>query len=111
MHGAVLAVDRYQLGSGRGPQGLHHRPGGDQALLVGQPEPLARSQRLDRDGQTGESDDAVDHHIGGADQIGLVSDDLDTRERCGDLGSPSLVCDGHDARSELAGLLDQRVDR
>ena len=41
---AVLAVDGDQLGARCRPQRLDHRTGGDQALLVGEPEPLpARS--------------------------------------------------------------------
>ena len=44
-------------------------------------------------------------------ELGLVSDDLDIREGGRDLGSPSLVGDRHDARPELAGLLDQCVGR
>ena len=62
--GAVLAVDGHELGAGRRPQRLHDRAGGDQALLVGEPETLAGAQRLDRDGEPGEPDDAVDHDVG-----------------------------------------------
>ena len=61
------------------PQRLHDRPGGDQALLVGQRQPLAGPQRLDRDRQAGEPDDAVDHHVGRTDQLGQIGDHLDRR--------------------------------
>ena len=49
VHRAVLAVNRHELGARGRPQRLHHRPGGDQALLVGQGEPLAGAQRGDGD--------------------------------------------------------------
>ena len=81
MHGAVLAVDRHQLGSGSGPQRLHHRRAGDQALFVGQGQALARLQRADRDRQPGEPDDAVDDDVGVVGQIGQVGDDFGERQR------------------------------
>ena len=46
--GAVLGVDRDELGARRRPQRLHHRPGGDERLLVGQRQPLAGPQRRRR---------------------------------------------------------------
>ena len=39
-------------------------PGRDQALLVGEREPLAGFERADRRGQPGEADDRVEHDIG-----------------------------------------------
>ena len=42
VHGAVLAVDRHQLGARRAPDGLHDRAAGDERLLVGQRQAPAR---------------------------------------------------------------------
>ena len=102
VHGAVLAVDRDQLGARRRPQRLHDRAGGDQALLVGQGQPLARPQRGDRDRQPGEADDGVDDDVGVLDEVGEVVDDRGERERGGDLGPPRRVADGDDRGPELA---------
>ena len=74
---AVFAVDRNQLGAGRRTQRLHDRAGRDQTLLVRQREPFARPQRLDRDGQAGETDHTVDHDIGGFDEGTEFGDHLD----------------------------------
>ena len=64
--GAVLGVHRHDLGP-RGAAGLlHHRRAGDERLLVGQGETLARLQRGHGDGEAGEPDDGVQHHVGGA---------------------------------------------
>ena len=52
---AVLGVDRHQLGTGRRTQRLHHRAAGDEALLVGQRQPLAGVQGGERDRQPGEA--------------------------------------------------------
>ncbi len=49
---------------GRAPQRLHHRPGGDQRLLVGQRQALAGRERRQGDRQPGEADHAVDHDVG-----------------------------------------------
>ena len=46
--GAVLAVDRHELGARRRPQRLHDRAAGDEALLVGQRQALAALQRAQR---------------------------------------------------------------
>ena len=111
VHGAVLAVDGHQLGARRRPQRLHDRAAGDEALLVGQRQPLARLQRGDRDRQPGEADDAVDDDVGVVGQVGQVGDDLGERQRRGDLGPARPVGDGDDLRPELVGLGDQHVDR
>ena len=108
VEGAVLAVDRHELGARRRPQRLHDRPGGDQALLVGQGQPLARRQRGDRDRQPGEADDGVDDDVGVLDEVGEVVDDGGERQGGGDLGPPRRVADGDAARAELLGLRDQR---
>ena len=76
MDRAVLAVDGHQFGAGGRPQRLHHRRPGDEALLVGQRQSLAQLQRADRDGEPGEADDTVDHHVGVVGQIGEVGDHL-----------------------------------
>ena len=42
VHGAVLGVDRHELGAGRRSGGRDDRTGGDERLLVREREPLAR---------------------------------------------------------------------
>ena len=70
VEGAVLAVDRDQLGP-RGATGpLHDRAGGDQRLLVGQRQPAPGLERGEGDGQAGEAHHAVDDHVGLLGQAG-----------------------------------------
>ncbi len=111
MDGAVLAVDRHQLGTRRRPQRGDDRPGGDEALLVGQRQPLAGAQRGRRHGQTGEADHGVDDDVGRLDEVGEVVDDGGERQGRGDLGPPGAVTNGDEAGSELLGLFDEHVDR
>ncbi len=111
VHGAVLAVDRHQFGSGSGPQWLHHRGAGDEALLVGQCQALAQLQRADRDGQPGEPDHPVDDDVGIVGQVSEVGDDFGERQRSRNLGTSTVVGDGDDLRPELVGLGDEHVDR
>src|SRR6478735_418454 len=61
---AVFAVDGHEFGAGGRPQGLHDRPGGDQALLVRQSQALAGPERPDRHREAGEPDHAVDDDVG-----------------------------------------------
>ena len=64
--GAVLGVDRDDLGP-RGPPGpLDDRGPGDQRLLVGQGQPPAGLEGGQGHRQAGEAHHAVDHHLGGA---------------------------------------------
>ena len=86
VHRAVLAVDRDQLGAGRRPQRLHDRAGGDEALLVGQGEPLALLERGDRDREAGEADHRVDDDVGRLDEVREAVDDGREGQRGGDLG-------------------------
>ena len=60
---AVLRVDGDDLGARSRPRLLHHGCGGDQRLLVGQGQPLARLERGQRHRQPGEPDDPVEHHV------------------------------------------------
>ena len=83
----VLGVDGDQLGARNASERLHHRAGGDEALLVGQGEPLAGAQRGDGDGQAGEADDAVDHHVGHLGQVGEIGDHRAGRQRLDDRGA------------------------
>jgi hypothetical protein len=107
----VLAVDRHQLGTRRRPERLHHGPGGDQALLVRQRQPLAPAEGRDRHRQAGEPDDRVDDDVGDVGEVGELVDDGGERQRRGDLGSPCRVADSDERRPELVRLLDERVDR
>ncbi len=109
--GAVLGVDRHQLGARRRPQRLHHRPGGDQRLLVGQRQPLAGPQGLEGDRQAGEADDAVHHHVGVGGQVGEVADHLRERQRLGHLGPARRIGHRDDLGPELEGLGDQDLGR
>ena len=103
VHGTVLGVDGHELGAGDRAQRPHHRPGGDEALLVGEGETLARRQRGDRHRQPGEPDDGVDHDVGVLDEIRRGVDDRGPRQRRGDLGTPRRVADGDAAgRNSLA---------
>ena len=63
--GAVLGVDRYQLGTRGGRARLHDGAGGDEGLLVGERQPLAGLERAEGHRQAGEADHAVDAHVGG----------------------------------------------
>ena len=107
----MLGVDGDQLGARNASEWLHHRAGGDEALLVGQGESLAGAQRGDGDGQAGEADDAVDHHVGHLGEIGEIGDHGAGRQRLDDRGALGRVGDRHETRAELLGLGDQRVDR
>ena len=103
MERPVLAVDGHQLGPRRGPQRLHDRPGRDQALLVGEGQPLAAAQRGQRHRQPGEADDGVDDDVGRLDEIGEVVDHGREGQGRGHLGPPGAVADGHHAgRNSLA---------
>ncbi len=111
VQGAVLAVDRHQLGARRRPQRLHDRAGRDQALLVRQRQPLALAQRGDRHRQTGEADDRVDDDVGVLDEVGEVVDDRRIGQGGGDLGPPGRIADRDDTRMQLLGLGDEGLDR
>ena len=100
VHGAVLAVDRHQLGARRRAQRLHHRPGGDQALLVGQGQALAGAQRGHRDREPGEADDGVDDDVGAVDEVGEVVDD---RRRTAARRPPRPAGPGRRRRRAAAG--------
>ena len=76
MDRAVLAVDGHELGAGVARSGCTTGPAAIRLSLLASAEPLAGTQRRDRDRQPGEADDAVDHDIGHVDQIGLIGDDL-----------------------------------
>ena len=106
----MLAVDGHQLGTRRRPQRLHDRPGGDQALLVGQGQALAGAPAWHRDRQAGEPDDPVDDHVGVVDEVGEVVDDLANGSAAATsarrAGSPTATT----LRPELLGLLDEDVD-
>ncbi len=108
---AVLRVDGDQLGAGDRSQRLHNRAGGDEALLVGERQTLAGRERCDRHRQPGETNDAVDHHVGGVDQLAELAHDRGERERRSDLRPTCRVGDGDDLGPELDGLFDQRVHR
>ena len=62
--GAVLGVDRDDLGTRRAARLLHDGRAGDQRLLVGQRQPLARLERGHGHRQPGEADDRVEHDVG-----------------------------------------------
>ncbi len=111
MQRTVLAVDGHQLGSGRRPQRLHDRPGGDETLLVGEAESLAGPERLDRHRQPGEADDAVHHHVGRADDCVQLGHDVDPWQRLGNRAPSRLVGDCHDRRAELTSLFDHQLGR
>ena len=87
---AVFAVDRHEFGAGGRPQGLHDRPGGDQALLVRQRQALAGPQGPDRHREAGETDHTVDDDVGWLDDVG----------RC----RPTTVIDGSAAATSRACL-------
>ena len=109
----MLAVDWDQLGPGHPTQRLHHRPRGDEALLVRQTETTPRRQRGHRHREPGEADDPVDHHVGlGADRT-EIGDDLGlglVGQRLGDETSGRLIRNGDGLGSELACLVHERLD-
>ena len=111
LHRAVLAVDRHEFGAGSRPQRLDHRSTGDQALLVGQSQPFALLQGPHRHGETGETDDSIDDHVGVVYKIGQVGDHFGERQRVGDLGPAGRIGHCDDLRTELVGLSDQDLDR
>ena len=115
--GAVLRIDRDDLGSGSAPGLLHHRCPGDQRLLVGQGQPLARLERGHGDGQTGEAHHRVEDDVGHG---GCFGEPRDAGQHLGagrDAGpdgprrpatsSPMTTSGG----PELVGLRDEEVDR
>jgi hypothetical protein len=108
---AVLAVDRHEFGARRGAQRLHDRPGGDEALLVRERQPLAGTQGLDRDGEAGEADDPVHHDVGAVDHRGEFGDHLGARQRVGDLAARRLVGDGHQPGKRRACSITAAADR
>ena len=59
----MLGVDRHDLTAAGPPHGVHHRPAGDEALLVREGEPLALHQRGERRRQPGEPDHRVEHDV------------------------------------------------
>ena len=63
-HRGVLGVDRHDLAAARGARLGDDRTAGDQALLVGEREPLAGFERGDGRRQPGEADDRVEHDVG-----------------------------------------------
>ena len=111
MHGAVLAVDGHQFGAGCGPQRLHHRSGGNEALFVGERQSLARPQRGHGDGQAGKAHHRVHHHIGGFDQVGQIGDHLGKGQLGRNPGALGGVGNTHHSGSELVGLGDEHIDR
>jgi hypothetical protein len=108
---AMLTVDRDQLGPRCRPQRLHHRPRRDQALLVGQRQPLPRGEGGDGDREPGETDDAVHHDVGRFGEHREVVDDLGERQRGRDLGAAASIGHGDELGTELSGLGDERLDR
>ena len=60
----MLAVDGDDLARAAGTGGGHDRTARDQALLVGQGQPLAVQERGDRRGEPGEPHDRVQHDVG-----------------------------------------------
>ncbi len=62
-HRGVLRVDRDDLAAARRACLGHDRAGGDQALLVGQREPLAGVERGEGRRQARESDHGVEHDV------------------------------------------------
>ena len=111
MDRTVLGIDGHQFGPRRGAQRLHHRPGGDETLLVGEGEPLAGPQRLQRHRQTGEPDDAVDHDVGIGHQLGEIADHAGKGQGVGHVGPLRRIAHRDDGGAQLAGLGDHRVDR
>jgi hypothetical protein len=62
--GGVLGVDGDDLATAAGPGAGDDGPAGDEALLVGQREPLAVRERGQGGRQAGEPDDGVQHDVG-----------------------------------------------
>ncbi len=115
MQRRVLGVDGKYLDSLRSGQGGEQRPGDHHRLFVGQGDADAgfecRVDRLEPHGTYHGSQHAVD--AGGRrrlQQTGFARDHLDpSRSSTGELGSPLLIVDRHQRRTELAGLLLQLV--
>ena len=115
VNGAVLGVDRNDLGPRIGADPLNHRSGRDQRLLVGQPEPLARLQGRQRHRQPGESDYSVDDRVGGGGRGRhrvLPGEQLHAgRQQLGQSGGAGRVGQRDDLRPEAMGLLGQQLHR
>ncbi len=115
--GAVLGVDGDDLGPRRAPGHRHHRPAGDEGLLVGQGQPVPGPQGGQGDGEPGEAHHSVDHHVGVAGDGGQRTRsgvDLDLhagREGLPQGRRPVGVGDGDHVGPELGHLGGQLLDR
>ena len=79
--------------------------------LLASAEPLAGTQRGDRDRQPGEADDAVDHDVRQLDQVGSSpTTSIPNGSAAATSARARGVGDGDNRRPELLRLLDQRLD-
>jgi hypothetical protein len=72
---------------------------------------LSRPQGRHGDGQAGEADHAVDHHVGRLGQVGEVAHHLGEGQGVGHLGPPDRVGHRHQLRAQLARLGHDGLDR
>ncbi len=106
---AVLAVDRHNRGTRCRAQRCDHGAGSDEAFLVGEGEALAASQCVERDGQTGEPDDGVHHHICVANAVSDFGDELSAAEFARQFAAHFVVDHADHARLVCGDLLAQHA--
>ena len=101
--GAVLAVDRHQLGA-RASRAAAARPGRRRSGSPCWPGPSRLPARsvATVTGSPAKPTTRVDDDVGAVDEVGEVVDDRGERQRGGHLGPPRRVADGDVARAELA---------
>ena len=113
--GAVLGVDRHDLGSRGAPGLLHHRRPGDQRLLVGQGQTFTRLQRGHGHREPSETDDGIEHHVrgaGGGHQARHSHQHLRTRrDTVTHHAIEGLVTDDHDVGAEHRRLRQEGLGR
>ena len=115
MHGAVLGVDRHDLGPGRAARLLHDGRPGNERFLVGQRQSPPGLQGGHRHRKPGEADHGIEHHVGtgGGGHQALVPDhDLGPgRDAVTDQRIEGRIPDDHQRRVEQGGLSQQQLGR
>jgi hypothetical protein len=111
----MFRVHRDDLGSGATPGGLYNRPSGDERLFVGQGEAASGPQGSEGDWQAGETDHAVDDHIGACGDLGQGFRPGEKLNPSGQLGPqlarPRRVANRHPLGSQFRSLIGQDLYR
>jgi len=114
MHRTMFTVDGDQVACGGFPHPPHHRPRGDQRLLVGEAQAFIGLEGRERDRESGKADHPVDHDVGGrcrARHRLRTDEKIDAARQAGrEIRDLRLVGDRHRRRAELFRLRHEHID-